>query len=81
MDNQQDKYIQSDPISVNGLLTDFEQQHQTLTRPPDQIGLFTIRTGNEWIRQAQTRPIPKMLFDVFWFEGEIYPGCPDCWRD
>ena len=29
-----------------------------------QNGIFTIKTGNEWINQAKTRPIPKMLFGV-----------------
>lgn len=44
------------------------------TKPPvipENVGLFTIRTGNEWIAQAKARPIPKMLFDCLWFEGEI----------
>lgn len=33
--------------------------------------LFTIKTANEWIEQAKTRPIPKMLFGELWFEGEL----------
>ena len=41
------------------------------TKASENVGLFTIRTGNEWIDQAKTRPTPKMLYDVFWFEGEI----------
>lgn len=34
-------------------------------------GLFIVKTGNRWIEQAKTRPIPKMLFGEFWFEGEL----------
>ncbi len=34
-------------------------------------GLFTVKTANRWIDQAKTRPIPKMLFGEFWFEGEL----------
>lgn len=34
-------------------------------------GLFTVKTGNQWIEQAMKRPIPKMLFSEFWFEGEL----------
>jgi AAA domain-containing protein len=34
-------------------------------------GLFKIRTANEWIEDAKSRPIPKMLFDEYWYEGEL----------
>jgi len=34
-------------------------------------GLFLVKTATRWIEQAKTRPIPKMLFGEFWFEGEI----------
>jgi hypothetical protein len=33
--------------------------------------LFTVKTADRWIQQAKTRPIPKMLFSEFWFEGEL----------
>lgn len=36
-----------------------------------QIGMFTVMPANEWIEQAKNRPIPKMLFSEFWFEGEL----------
>ena len=61
----------TDPISVDGLLADFQQQQQAFNQPPEYVGLFTIRTGNQWIKEAKNRPVPQMLFDVFWFEGEI----------
>lgn len=34
-------------------------------------GLFTVKPANRWIEQAMKRPIPKMLFGEFWFEGEL----------
>lgn len=34
-------------------------------------GLFTVKTANRWIEQAKKRPIPRMLFGEFWFEGEL----------
>ena len=37
----------------------------------ERKGLFLVRTANHWIEQAKARPIPKMLFDEFWFEGEL----------
>ena len=33
--------------------------------------LFIMQSANNWINQAKNRPIPKMLFDEFWFEGEL----------
>ncbi len=33
--------------------------------------IFEIKSANQWIEQAKNRPIPKMLFGEFWFEGEI----------
>ncbi|PVX47221.1 AAA domain-containing protein [Flavobacterium sp. 103] len=34
-------------------------------------GLFIVKPANSWIELAKTRPIPKMLFGEFWFEGEL----------
>jgi RecA-family ATPase len=34
-------------------------------------GLFSVKTANRWIEEAKNRPIPKMLFGEFWFEGEL----------
>ena len=33
--------------------------------------LFNVYTANHWLQQASERPVPKMLFDKFWFEGEL----------
>jgi DNA-binding CsgD family transcriptional regulator len=37
----------------------------------DEEELFTIQTANSWMEQANKRPVPKMLFGKFWFEGEL----------
>lgn len=34
-------------------------------------GLFKVQTANQWMQQASGRPMPKMLFDEFWFESEL----------
>jgi len=41
------------------------------TETSESKGLFTVKTANRWIEQAKKRPIPKMLFAEFWFEGEL----------
>ena len=33
--------------------------------------LFKIQTANAWLKNAKLRPVPKMLFGEFWFEGEL----------
>ncbi len=33
--------------------------------------LFTIQDANIWLENAKLRPVPKMLFGEFWFEGEL----------
>jgi hypothetical protein len=37
----------------------------------DEDELFTVRTANTWLRSANKRAIPKMLFGKFWYEGEL----------
>ncbi len=34
-------------------------------------GLFTTRSAKSWLKSANKRPVPKMLFGKFWFEGEL----------
>ncbi|MGB7069658.1 MAG: AAA family ATPase [Pyrinomonadaceae bacterium] len=43
----------------------------TKTATADFDSLFNLRLANEWLMDAKTRPIPKTLFDEFWFEGEL----------
>jgi hypothetical protein len=33
--------------------------------------LFTIQGANIWMENSKLRPVPKMLFGEFWFEGEL----------
>jgi hypothetical protein len=37
----------------------------------DDEELFTIRTANTWLQEANKRPVPKMLFGQLWYEGEL----------
>lgn len=36
-----------------------------------QLGLFNIRTANEWLEEAKHSPIPHMLFGELWHENEL----------
>lgn len=33
--------------------------------------IFEIKPASKWIEEAKNRPIPRMLFGEFWFEGEV----------
>lgn len=39
--------------------------------PSNHDGLFLVRSANQCLKDASQRPIPKMLFDKFWCEGEL----------
>ena len=41
------------------------------TEPEESEELFNVNTANNWLHQASKRPVPKMLFGKFWFEGEL----------
>ena len=49
---------------------DTEQEDAENSRKKN-LGLFTVMPASSWIELAKTRPIPKMLFGAFWFEGEV----------
>ncbi len=56
---------------IKELVADSEK-HEKYFRDSEAIqGIFSIRSANEWMEIANSRPIPKMLFDCLWFEGEI----------
>ena len=58
-------------IGVEDIKTDVEQLLKQGNEAKESKGLFTVKTASRWIEQAKTRPIPKMLFGEFWFEGEL----------
>ena len=54
---------------IQSIAKSFEENATTI--PQSGIGLFTVMPANNWIEQAEARPIPKMLFSEFWYEGEV----------
>ncbi len=58
-------------IGVDDIQAETEELFKKANEANESKGLFTVKTGNRWIDQAKTRPIPKMLFGEFWFEGEL----------
>ena len=58
-------------IGVEDIQAEAEQLIKQGDEAKENKGLFTVKTASRWIEQAKTRPIPKMLFGEFWFEGEL----------
>lgn len=53
-------------------LEDFEAETDKLISDLCEAkGLFLVKSANKWMQEASRRPIPKMLFDAFWFQGEV----------
>lgn len=60
-------------VNIDEILADYGQDsvQEDNEASRKDCGLFTVRSGNGWIELASQRPIPKMLFGEFWFEGEV----------
>lgn len=58
-------------IGVEDIKTEVKHLIHQSDEAKESKGLFTVKTANRWIEQAKIRPIPKMLFSEFWFEGEL----------
>jgi RecA-family ATPase len=52
-----------------------QQPPQPVSMPDDQFEpeeeVFTVNSANYWLQTASERPVPKMLFGKFWYEGEL----------
>ncbi|RYU96820.1 AAA family ATPase [Emticicia agri] len=47
------------------------QQPEFSEEEDENTGLLIIKSANSWIELAANQPNPEMLFDEFWFEGEL----------
>jgi RecA-family ATPase len=62
-------------INPNFDFSDIQEEVRRLEREANEAqenkGLFKVMPANGWIERAKKRPIPKMLFAEFWYEGEL----------
>ncbi len=58
-------------FGINIDADDIKSDAENHLNQSSNIGLFTILKGNEWLEQANKRPIPNALFLCLWYEGEI----------
>lgn len=52
-------------------LTDMVNNPQEPMNAPTDIGLMRVKTANEWMAEAASRPDPRPLWDCLWNEGEV----------
>lgn len=58
-------------ISIEEIVQDAIRHCKTDNNESEVKGLFIVKGANKWLEQAKARPVPKMLFGEFWFEGEL----------
>ena len=58
-------------ISAQEIKAEVNKYEEQSEKAKESKGLFTVKTANNWIKQAKNRPIPQMLFGEFWFESEL----------
>jgi archaellum biogenesis ATPase FlaH len=69
--NQVSPNFDFENIKSADLKIELQKTLHELKEEKENKGLFIVKTAARWIEQAKKRPIPKMLFGEFWFEGEI----------
>lgn len=52
-------------------IDDINEEIQRVAELNTETGVFLRKTANQWNKEAENRPIPKMLYSQFWFVGEI----------
>lgn len=52
-------------------LSDMVNNPQEPINDPTEIGLMRVKTANEWMAEAASRPDPRPLWDCLWNEGEV----------
>jgi len=70
-DNNHDSEEEIPSITIDDFLEERDDLIDAINSDKENIGVFKVKSANDWIEQAKSRPIPKMLFGEFWFENEL----------
>lgn len=57
--------------SIRAHFEDLLQQPDFEEEEDENTGLLIVKSANSWLELAARQPKPEMLFDEFWFEGEL----------
>jgi len=58
-------------IGIVEIKQETEKLENKFENANEKKGLFIVKPASSWIKQAKTRPTPRMLFSEFWYEGEL----------
>lgn len=72
MDYKKDSIADDEVWNIEVPKDEIIQETEKLKREIQKyVGFFKIQSANEWIDEAEGEPVDKMLFDCFWYEGEL----------
>lgn len=58
-------------ISKEDVILEVENKTKEQDLGTNSDTLFFCKSANTWIEEAKKRPVPRMLFGEFWYEGEL----------
>lgn len=58
-------------LSFNDLEDEFSNLEEQFNSKNNVTGVLKVQSANQWIKESKKRPTPMMLFDEFWYQGEI----------
>ena len=69
--NQSDLNPIFDFRNITDIKNDTELRNKKIQETKINKGLLKAMPANQWIELAKIRPIPRMIFGEFWYEGEL----------
>ena len=57
--------------SIDEISKEIQANENILLKEEQANNCLIIKSANIWIEEAKKRPIPKMLFSEFWYQGEL----------
>ena len=63
--------MEEDKNYINLIHGDLTRAAQVQNGMPENVGVMSIKTANRTILEASLLPIPRALWDCFWYEGEL----------
>ena len=58
-------------IPIKTILSAIKKEQISLDNSKNGSGIFILKSGNQWLKEAKEKPEPKPLFLTMWYEGEV----------
>ena len=64
--------VQTNPDTTKGFIDILSEVRKVLDQaPPEDVGVFRVRSANAVIKEAAATPDPTPLWPELWYEGEV----------